>query len=98
MRDTIENYIQSCIKCAKFNIKRVKPPGKLHPITPPDGPLELVGMDFWGPTREKSGNGNRYMLVITDYLTKFVVAKALPNNTAETAAQVFVEEFVFRFG
>jgi hypothetical protein len=76
----------------------VKPPGKLHPITPPDGPLELVGMDFWGPTRQESVNGNKYVLVITDYLTKFVVAKALPDNTAQTAAQVFVEEFVFQFG
>ncbi|CAF4512793.1 unnamed protein product [Didymodactylos carnosus] len=55
-------------------------------------------MDFWGPTRQESANGNKYVLVITDYLTKFVVAKALPNNTAQTTAQVFVEEFIFKFG
>ncbi|CAF1585106.1 unnamed protein product [Didymodactylos carnosus] len=53
---------------------------------------------FLGPTRQEPANGNKYVLVITDYLTKFVVAKALPNNTAQTTAQVFVEEFIFKFG
>ncbi|CAF1488885.1 unnamed protein product [Adineta steineri] len=98
MRGEIESYIRSCDKCAKFNIKRSKPPGKLNPIIPPEGQMELVGMDFWGPTREPSADGNRYILVITDYLTKFVVAKALPNNTAQTTAQTFVEDFIFKFG
>ncbi|CAF1612309.1 unnamed protein product [Didymodactylos carnosus] len=98
MREEVESYIGSCEKCAKFNIKRTKPPGKLNSIMPPEGSMELIGMDFWGPTRQESANGNKYVLVITDYLTKFVVAKALPNNTTQTAAQVFVEEFIFKFG
>ncbi|CAF3283177.1 unnamed protein product [Rotaria sp. Silwood2] len=37
------------------------------------------------------------ILIITDYLTKFVVAKAVANNTAPTAAQTFVEEFILKF-
>ncbi|CAF1062033.1 unnamed protein product [Didymodactylos carnosus] len=98
MRGKVESYIRSCEKCVKFNIKRTKTPGKLNPIPPPEGPLELVGMDFWGPIRQGSVNENKYVLVITDYLTKFVVAKALPNNTAQTTAQTFVEEFIFNFG
>ncbi|CAF1313751.1 unnamed protein product [Didymodactylos carnosus] len=43
---TITNYIRSCHQCAKFNIRRRKLPGKLHPITPPDGIFEVIGMDF----------------------------------------------------
>jgi transposase InsO family protein len=98
MRAEIENYIASCDKCARYNIKRTKKPGKLNPIIPPEGPMELIGMDFWGPTRQESVNGNKYVLVITDYMTKFVVAKALPNNTAQITAQTFLEEFIFKFG
>ncbi|CAF3875301.1 unnamed protein product, partial [Didymodactylos carnosus] len=49
MMSTITNYIRSCHQCAKFNIRRRKLPGKLHPITPPDGIFEVIGMDFWGP-------------------------------------------------
>ncbi|CAF4678607.1 unnamed protein product, partial [Didymodactylos carnosus] len=82
MKSTIENYIHGCEKCSRFNINRKKPPGKLVPINPPQGILELVGMDFWDPTSQPSSTGNRYVLVITDYLSKFAVAKALPNNTA----------------
>ncbi|CAF1178983.1 unnamed protein product [Didymodactylos carnosus] len=98
MRGEVESYIQSCEKCAKFNIKRTKTLGKLNPIPPPEGPMELVSIDFWGATRQESVNGNKYVLIITDYLTKFVVAKALPNNTTQTTAQTFVKEFIFKFG
>ncbi|CAF1026313.1 unnamed protein product [Didymodactylos carnosus] len=98
MHGEVESYIRLCEKCAKFNIKRTKTPGKLNPIPLPEGPMELVGMDFWGPTRQEFVNGNKYVLVVTDYLTKFIVAKALPYNTAQTTAQTFVEEFIFNFG
>ncbi|CAF3454294.1 unnamed protein product [Rotaria sp. Silwood2] len=59
MRKEIENYVQSCEKCAKYNIKRTKPSGKLNPIPPPEGLMELIGMDFWGPTRQESISGNK---------------------------------------
>jgi transposase InsO family protein len=98
MKRAIHEYIQSCDKCARFNVRRMKPPGHLHPIEYPHGPLELISMDFWGPTPEYSANGNRYVLVITDYYTKYVVAQPLPNNTAITTAKCFVEQFVFKYG
>ncbi|CAF4636733.1 unnamed protein product, partial [Didymodactylos carnosus] len=31
---------------------------KLHPITPPEGIFETIGMDFWGPTPYPSAEGN----------------------------------------
>ena len=55
-------------------------------------------MDFWGPTPSYSPNGNRYVLVITDHFTRYVVAHALPDNTASTTAKCFVEQLAFKFG
>ncbi|CAF1433061.1 unnamed protein product [Rotaria sp. Silwood1] len=98
MKKSIEDYIKSCEKCAKFNIRRIAPPGHLHSIEYPQGPLELVSMDFWGPTPQFSANGNKYVLVITDYYTRYVVACPLPNNTATSTAKSFVEQFIFKFG
>ncbi|CAF0786226.1 unnamed protein product [Adineta steineri] len=98
MKEIINDYIRSCEKCAKYNVRRSKPPGHLNPIEYPQGPLELVSMDFWGPTPQYSTNGNKYVLVITDYYTKYVVATPLPNNTAITTAKCFVEHFIFKFG
>ena len=85
-------------KWPKFNIRRTKPPGHLHPNDYPQGPLEMVSMDFWGPTPQYSATGNKYVLVIMDYYTKYVVAAALPDNTACTTAKFFVENFVFKYG
>ncbi|CAF4559413.1 unnamed protein product, partial [Didymodactylos carnosus] len=77
----------SCEKCVKFNNRRTKPSGKLHPITAPEGIFETIGVDFWGATPYPSAKGNRYVLVVTDYLSKYVIAKAMPYNTAAATAQ-----------
>lgn len=75
----------------------MKPAGHLRPITPPSGVFDLVGLDFWGPTTESSTSSNRYVIVLTDYLTKFVIAKPVPTNTAVTTAE-FLLETSFTFG
>ena len=93
MKVMIRKYINSCDKCARFNISRTKAPGHLLPIQYPREPLELVSMDFWGPTTSYSPNGNKYVLVMTDHFIRYVVAQALPDNTASTTAKCFVEQF-----
>ena len=45
----IDLYVKSCTPCAQYNPRRQKPPGKLRPITPPEGVWQLVSMDFHGP-------------------------------------------------
>ncbi|CAF1223047.1 unnamed protein product [Didymodactylos carnosus] len=91
MKHTITSYIQSCFKCAKYNYRRTKPPGKLQQIPVPDEFLGMVGMDFWGPTQQPSANGNQYVVTMTDYLSTFVFAKPTPTNSAKDASQFFPE-------
>ena len=50
-------------------------------------PMEKVALDIMGPL-PRSNRGNRYLLVLSDYFTKWVEAYAIPNQ----------EEFVCRFG
>ena len=54
-------------------------------------------MDILGPLPQ-SDKGNRYILVIADYFTKWAEAFPIPNQEAKTVAEVFVTEFVLRFG
>ncbi|CAF4574791.1 unnamed protein product, partial [Didymodactylos carnosus] len=70
MKNSIENYIKSCLKCRQFNISRQKKSGKLCPIPPPSGPFEFIGMDFCGPF-QSTPNDNKYVLVITDYYSRW---------------------------
>ncbi|GJT51003.1 reverse transcriptase domain-containing protein [Tanacetum coccineum] len=53
------------------------------------------GIDFMGPF--PSSRGNKYILVAVDYLSKWVKAKALPNNDARVVCKFFKSLFA-RFG
>src|SRR5690606_27811420 len=71
--------------------------GQLQPIEPPTHPFDVVGVDYLGPF-SLSSNGNRYILVGIDYLTKYAETRAVPQATALAAAQFYMEQFVLRHG
>ena len=91
MQETIANYIRSCIKCAKYNYTRTKRPGKMNIVQTPNEVMGVVGMDYWGPTDLPTTRGNRYVITMTDYLSKFVFARAVKTNSAQEAAAFFLD-------
>ncbi|CAF4107149.1 unnamed protein product [Rotaria magnacalcarata] len=97
MRTIIQRYVKSCRLCNQFNISRTKKYGHLRSIAPPEGPLALVGVDYCGPL-PRTPRDNQYVLVITDYFTRYTSAIALPNCTAETTAQTLFNEFFCKYG
>lgn len=97
MRSTIRNHIKSCGPCLRFNVSRQKKFGRLHTIPPPDGPFQIIGIDYCGPMR-RTPRDNKYVLVITDYFTRYVTAIPLPNCTAETTAENLFNEIFCKFG
>jgi hypothetical protein len=97
MKLSIRNYIRSCILCKQYNIRRHKRHGHLRPITPPEGPFLLVGIDYCGPLK-RTPRENQYVLIITDYFTRHITAIALPNCTAETTAQTLFNEYFCKYG
>ncbi|CAF5031420.1 unnamed protein product, partial [Rotaria sp. Silwood1] len=97
MKTSIINYIKSCVVCQAYNIGRQKHPGFLQPITPPDGPNQLIGIDFCGPF-PTTPQDNRYVLCLTDYYTKFVTAVALPTCSAPITANAIFKEFICHYG
>jgi len=54
--------------------------------------FDLVQMDFTGPLT-KSTSGNRYVISLTliDSLSKYMIIKVVPNDSAKTAAEVLVD-------
>ena len=59
--------------------------------------MERLAIDIVGPLPETEA-GNRYIMVVGDYFSKWMEAYPIPNQTAETVAERFVHEFVCRFG
>ena len=57
------------------------------------------GLDFVGPIKPPAKNTHaEYILVATDYLTKWVEAKATVKNDARTTAMFLYENIVTRYG
>ena len=59
--------------------------------------MQRVAMDILGPLPETDRH-NMYILVISDYFTKWSEAIPLPNICAETVAREFIHRFVCQFG
>ncbi|GJR55870.1 reverse transcriptase domain-containing protein [Tanacetum coccineum] len=57
--------------------------------------FDVWGIDFIGPF--PSSQGNKYILVVVDYLSKWVEAKALPTNDARVVCK-FLKSLFARFG
>ncbi|CAF3535267.1 unnamed protein product [Rotaria sp. Silwood2] len=85
------------VYCRKNKPSRRKLDGHLHPIEPPRGVWERLAMDYVGPVPE-SQSGNKYFLVLTDLFSKFVVTKAVSNNTSTTAARFLLYDVFMIYG
>ena len=58
--------------------------------------MQLVAVDILGPLPESEG-GYSYVLVASDYFTRWLEAYAIPNQEAKTISDKLVNEFFFRY-
>lgn len=96
MADDIEIMCRQCEECGK---DKAPPKKSRAPLTQQisGAPLERVAVDLMGPL-PKTSAGNRHIVVIGDYFTKWMEAYPIPNAEAETVAQVVVEQFICKLG
>ncbi|XP_034565105.1 uncharacterized protein LOC117830889 isoform X2 [Notolabrus celidotus] len=85
---------QFCKSCPQCQITSAKIPSRapLQPLPIIGTPFERLGMDIVGPV-ERSKAGNRYMLVITDYATKYPEVFPLKSIKAKSVAFCLVQFF-----
>lgn len=60
-------------------------------------PMERVATDILGEL-PKTDRGNRCILVVSDYFTKWTESFAMPNIEAQTVAKILVEEVFAKLG
>src|SRR2546423_9496572 len=94
MYDDTKKYIKCCDICQRRGQKGGK--SYLNPIEVGE-PFERIGIDFVGPL-ERTKRRNRYILVVTDYLTKWPEAKAMKEATAENVVKFIYEGIICRHG
>ncbi|KAJ8956145.1 hypothetical protein NQ317_019737 [Molorchus minor] len=90
------SWCRKCVECAASNgpQRRKKAPMRQYNV---GSPFERIAIDVAGPFPE-SNDGNKYIVVVMDYFSKWVEAYALPNQEASTIADVLVKEWICRFG
>ena len=95
-RTDVQEWCRVCDHCASKKGPHRTPRAPMQ-IFNVGTPMERVAVDKTGPLTE-TYEGNRYILVICDYFTKWTEAYALPNQEATTVAGIRVEQFFCRFG
>eukprot|EP00794_Sanderia_malayensis_P000642 gene642-1310_t len=90
-----EIFCKSCVTCQKNKVIP-NPRWAMKPIEVVPVPFYMVGMDVIGPLKT-TPRGNRYILNIVDYFTKYVEAYAIPDQKTETVSRC-IEDLCSRHG
>ena len=92
MASEVKIHVLNCLTCAKRKASGAcKAP--LQPIPISDYIWERLAMDIVGPVPE-SNRGNRYILVIMEYTTRYIIATALKEISAATIIRKFIKHIV----
>ena len=92
--EDIKKLVQNCPQCVHKQKPRGRAPMKLYHS---GAPMERIAMDILGPLPE-TYRGNKYVLCIGDYFTKWIEAIPLPDQEARTIAEALIESVICRFG
>ena len=91
MNKDIKIFIKCCKKCQMYKPQ----PQNKYPEdipTPPGLPFTRVGLDLVGPLYT-TARGNRYIIVLVDYLTKWVEAEPLEKTESEDVIRFLINVF-----
>ena len=92
----LEDYLHRCTLCLQHKrAKTIRQPMGERPL--PTNVWERVHLDLWQPGGT-SNQGNVYVAAFVDTVSKYVVAEAIPDKTAETVAEVFAKRIACQYG
>ena len=94
MKNDIHTYVRACEACTKRK-DQTKTKRAPMEIVRSGYPMERIAVDILGELPE-TDRGNRYILVIGDYFTKWVEVHAMPNMQAKTVASVLIDHVISR--
>jgi hypothetical protein len=96
MRKDVQHWIRVCDGCAskKRPFKKFKAPLQLYNV---GEPMERIAIDIMGPF-PRSTRGNKYIMVVGDYFTRWLQAIPLKDQEAVTVADALIEKMISLFG
>ena len=95
MKQDITNFIKCCHKCQTCRRQPLNHYTE-NIATPPGYPFSRVGLDLVGPL-PLTKNGNKYIIVLVDYFTKWTEAEPLKSTESEDVIR-FLKSVFSRHG
>ena len=92
-----KKYVRKCDVCQRYARNDLRMEMPLH-ISLPLVPFEKWRIDYIGEVHPHSSKGMAYIVVATEYLTKWAEAKVVKTNTAANAATFMYKNIISRFG
>lgn len=97
MRMDIATYVKHCKTCQSIKTDPAKPTGLMGERRGVDTPWRMIAADLMGPF-PRSLSGQKYLLVVTDTFTKYVVLRPLRAATAKNVARHLEEDVFLIYG
>src|SRR5258705_13476086 len=96
MLKDLEAKLRFCEPCQRVKSTSTTARAPMEPIEI-GAPGQIMGHDIIGPL-PITGSGNKYILVVIDYFTKWVEAYPMVRQDAVNIAYIFVKEWLCRYG
>lgn len=97
MKVDVKEYVSKCVICKQSkptNMNQTAPMGEYREAKKP---FQIISIDFMGPyTRSKLGN--KFLMVVVDLFSKFVVIRAIGNSSATKTVEILKNEVFLRYG
>jgi hypothetical protein len=97
MMDDCVRFQKGCEVCQRFRNIQLAPVGVMNSIVK-SCPFRGWGLDFIGEIHPRSSKGHRFILVATDYFTKWTEAVPLRNITHREVICFVQEHIIYGFG
>lgn len=97
MKSDVAAYIRKCITCTEHKAVQKCAPGFMGTRPRVFRPFQLISTDIIGPL-PRSSKGYRYILVIADYYSKFVLTFPLRTATAQAVTRHMENDVFLLFG
>ena len=91
----VRDWCKTCVPCATRKTSTTHSHAPLTSVKA-GSPMQIVAVDIVAPFPQGE-SGNLYILVASDYFTRWVEAFSIPNQEARTVAKILVNEMFFRF-
>ena len=92
LKTDVRRFIMACALCwsvARNPERRCRPKAML----PTGSPGEVIAMDFFGPL-PKTNRNNRFILVIIDHFTRWVLVEALKDAKAHSVTKTILDRWI----